>query len=310
MGKVYIGIDFGGTNIRFIVYNQDLDRFEKFEKKEIIIFDGLLEEVDANIVSHIKKIADEQKEKGNILAGIGLSLAARFNSDTGEIEEWSNNPKYKGFSLQKYLRDIFDVTVVQLDDANAATLGEHWFGKGKGSENFVYITVGTGIGCGMIVQNKLLLGQNGWAGEIGHIQVAFDKGYICSCGKEGCLQAVSSGKAIYKNYKKRFTSLYGANIDAKNSEEVFNLAQKGNAIACDIVNEAADYLGKTIANMAIILDVLLFVIGGGVACKENEFTKAVIHSMNKCLQGKREVEIKISELNDKNGAIGVIKWMI
>lgn len=310
MPDIYIGIDLGGTNIRFIVYDKDNDLFTNYKKHKVTKFDKVEEEVNKNLVQPLREIVNEQRKHGNCLRGIGLSVAAVFERDTGNIVEWSNNPKYKGFPMRKYLEDLFHVVVYLEDDANAAAFGELWKGASKNSENFVYITVGTGIGCGIIINGKLLYGSHGWAGELGHIYVTDDKDCICSCKKEGCLQAVSSGTAIVKRYKKLSERENKSCELIRETREVVHLAEEGDETAVQILASAGNAIGKAIANIAVLLDVSLFVLGGGVIANGDIFTEYINKGINQALQNKRKIEVKVAALNDMNGMMGVIKCMI
>lgn len=308
MGEGYIGVDFGGSNIRFVIYEREKDIFSNFVKKPLYYYSELEEEVRNNLIFPINEIIQEQKKKGIEIKGIGFSLAARFDRNTGEIVEWSNNQKYKGFPIQKYLTKVFHIPISMIDDGNAAALGEQW--KGKGADSFAYITVGTGVGCGLIIQNQLLLGNHGWAGELGHIQVTNDNDRICTCGSIGCLQAVSSGRAIVNRYKKLISGSSDTDIKINEAKTIMELADSGDRIAIDVVKEAGEYLGKTIANMAVLFDISLFILGGGVISQGNIFFQYIKQSVDDHLQGKRDVEMRITDLNDKNGMMGAIKWMI
>lgn len=310
MGDYYIGIDFGGTNIRFVVYESETDMFSQYKKCVVVQSDDVEEEVEKNIIIPLREIVLIQSEKGSCLRGIGMAMAAMFQRDTGNIVEWPNNKKYKGFPMKTRLGEAFGVEVHLEDDANSAALGELWKGEAREEKNFAYITISTGIGSGIILEEKPWYGNNGWAGELGHTYVTDDPECVCKCGRRGCLQAISSGKAIADRYNREKNLQEHMAGYAKNAEYVAKAAATGDTVAMKALSTAGEYIGKAIANMAVMLDFSLFVLGGGVLNIGESFVACIEQSINQILQGKRHIELRISQLNDFNSLIGVIKWMI
>ncbi|MGB3642779.1 MAG: ROK family protein, partial [Rivularia sp. (in: cyanobacteria)] len=230
-----IGIDAGGTRIRIAVACQteiiaqwtgDLPLLQNAKTEIQFILDAI-----TNLLS---------KAKINVksLQGIGLATAAIVDRLTGVVICWPNRPYWQGIPLRELFHSVFPVPLYIEDDANAAAFGELRFGNGKGYQSLAYITVSTGIGCGLVLQEKIYTGEHGWAGEIGHTTAVYN-GAICTCGKSGCLQAEASGKAIARKWLEK------ANVNYKNIDGSFVAAQaaSGDILARDIFKEAATLVG-------------------------------------------------------------------
>ncbi len=301
----FIGIDIGGTHIRIATYDEAfgyISDIKKVKFKKV----GICElEVSENICNLITAAINEKKQENKVLKGIGISLAALFERTTGNIVKWPNNMTWNGFELKKYLQSRFNVPIIMEDDANSAALGEKLEGAGKGHDNLAYITISTGVGCGLILNNTLITGANGWAGEIGHIKVVED-GPECSCGNTGCLQALVSGPALLKRFKKLRQADFR---DAEQIQlpEVAVLARNGDADAIQVFSQAGIHIGRMISNIVMFLDISAFVIGGGVAEAGNILLEPIRETVAHQLKYfNRNVKIEKSTLADINGVIGAL----
>jgi glucokinase len=305
MKPFYIGIDMGGTNIRAVVGDGIAGGFQDFVSQPVKKQETAELEMEQNIIKLINDICKKHKKTNNKLAGIGIAMAALFDRNTGDITKWPNNNKWSGFQIKRVLENHYHVPVVLEDDANAAAVGEQAVGAGTGAKDLAYITVSTGIGCGIIINDLLVTGNHGWAGELGHIKVS-DEDIICTCGAKGCLQAVASGSAILKKflnseiYKKRYND---KQIDLK---EVSVLAQEEVADARDVFCQAGFYIGRAIANIAMLLDIPLFILGGGVMEAGSVIWNPIQREVQNSLENKRSISIVSSHLGDMNGAVGAL----
>ncbi|KPI48472.1 glucokinase [Clostridioides difficile] len=317
MRKDYVvAVDLGGTKIytALVDFNGDI-------VKKIIIST----EVDKGYVSILEKIKYSIYEvidivQFNDIKAIGIGSPGPLDVKQGLIVNPPNLP-FKNFNIVKYLSDEFKLPTYLDNDANVATLAEFLFGKGKGLENIVYITVSTGIGGGAILNGKIFRGSTSNALEVGHTTLKAD-GEICGCGNKGCSESISSGTAIMKNAQKAINSGLQTslskyeNISAK---EVFVEANLGDDVAYKILEKALCYLGVLIANIANILDPQVIILGGGVInggdividTVKKEFKKRALPIIGeRCkiektnLGGKSGVlgaaALAISELNDSN----------
>lgn len=301
MKSFYIGVDLGGTNVRFVAVEKGASQILCYQKNPFQRLDQVEDEVEENLFRYIDKICEEQQKQDRVLGGIGIALAALFHRETGDICKWPNNQKWNGFPIKKVLEKRYHVPVILEDDANSAAIGEQIAGAGIGHQNLVYITISTGIGSGIVVNDMLLTGEHGWAGELGHIKVTEEK-EKCTCGENGCLQAVASGTAILRRYKER----KGKAEDTFSLQQVAEWAEEGDTTAREVFWEAGTYIGKAIANVVMLLDIPLFILGGGVLQTGDLIYKPLQEAVSKSLHTKRDVTLVQSNLSDKNGLIGVL----
>ncbi|MGI5838530.1 MAG: ROK family protein [bacterium] len=206
------------------------------------------------------------------LAGIGLGCAGPLDQEAGTVLNAPNLPRWANFPLRGAVAGWFDCPVWLENDANAAALGEHRFGSGQGFADMVYVTLSTGIGGGIIINNQLLRGQGGGAGEIGHMTILPD-GPLCNCGNRGCLEALASGPAIARRARERLAAggssrLYemaGGDPAAITSKTVAAAAAAGDRLAGEILAETIEYIGIGLGNVVTMLNPEAVIIGGGVA---------------------------------------------
>lgn len=301
----YIGIDFGATNVRAAMYDEKTKNMSKIIKRSLVREENVTDEIEKNIIQIFEQLCKEYNKEQTKLGGIGIAMAALFDRTTGIITSWPNNNKYRGFPFRSYLQEYFNVPVVLEDDANAAALGEQLVGVGNGLKDFMYVTVSTGIGSGIIVNNTLLTGAHGWAGELGHIKVT-DCDVRCTCGAKGCLQSVASGPALVREFKR--LSCYEKYFKGREIilSEVVSLAIQGEEEVKALFTRAGTYIGNAFANLVMVLDIPLIVIGGGVSEAGDLLIDPIIKSVNDSLQNRRKVKIVLSNLNNKNGVIGAV----
>lgn len=307
MIKAWIGIDFGGTNIRFATYLVESDTVVDVNKRKVQQQKDVETEIMKNIVHPISEIIKKHQKNGIKVTKIGISLAASFDRETGNITRWPNNSKWKDIPLVSILNKQFNLPVLLEDDANSAAMGELWKGAGASYHNMIYVTVSTGIGCGMVLNDKLIIGSNGWAGELGHIKASDNKEDVCTCGKFGCVQAIASGPAIVNTYNGLMTMKSIGK--AKWANEIIDMAVKGSSTCVSILKRAGKILGESIGNLTILLDVSLIVLGGGVINEKNLYYQYIEEGIYSSLQEQKNVEIKISELPDLNGILGIFALM-
>lgn len=302
MDEYYIGIDFGGTNIRAVAYSYKQGEVLHVVQKAVKRCVDVELEMDQNVknlIDHILSLCNPAK-----LRGIGLAMAALFNRKDGAITEWPNNPLWNGFPIKSYLEQLYHVPVVLEDDANAAALGEQIFGAGRGHESLMYVCVSTGIGCGIIIHNQLFLGNSGFAGELGHIKVT-DEQIQCTCKSMGCLQAVASGPALLRTYN-TMRKKYYADYEYRNLAEVSQLAYQKQEDAVKLFVKAGKYIGDSIANAVMLFDVPIVILGGGVMKAGDVIYKPIKSQIECSLQNKKNVSIVCSGLGDWNGILGAL----
>ena len=243
-----IGIDLGGTKTIFVL----VDEHGKVLKKKKYTTPKKIEEIMQVLVKGVKEI------KGNEnVAGIGFGLAGFLDSKSGVMKVSPNVPAARGFNFKKHLSKHFKENLIFENDANAFVVAEYVLGFRKRYKNIVGITLGTGIGSGVIADGILVKGKS-YATEIGHMVVDFSSGEKCRCGNTGCFEAVADSKALLKK-------AHEFGLKVKNNIELAKLAKKGNKRAIRAIDEIADKLALGLVNITNIFDPEAIVIGGGLA---------------------------------------------
>ncbi|TAH73827.1 MAG: ROK family glucokinase [Anaerolineaceae bacterium] len=265
MEQFCFGVDIGGTGIKVGLFNMAGDLLEKWQIDTIKTGNGKDVLKDA-----ANFIAIKSKEKGftkEEIIGIGVTLPGPVK-DNGDVLELANLG-LGHFNIEKEMSELTGLKVKAGNDANVAALGEQWKGTGKDYENMVLVTLGTGVGGGVIHNGRILAGSGGAGGEIGHLPVNYNEKEVCGCGKRGCLEQYASATGIVRLAKQALEkSPKGSllsneeNITAK---LIFDLAKQGDKLALNIVDEACRYLGIALAAVAQVVDPEAFIIGGGVS---------------------------------------------
>jgi len=265
MRKYGFGIDIGGTTIKMGLFKVDGTLLEKWE------VDTSKEENGKYILDDIaKEIKDKLKEKGihkNDVIGVGIGVPGPVSSD-GTVFKCVNLG-WGVFNVEETLSEMIDLPVKAGNDANVAALGEMWQGGGKGYKNVVMVTLGTGVGGGIIINGSIISGTNGAGGEIGHIKVVKNETATCGCGKTGCLEQYASANGIVKESQKLLSDDNSISI-LRNYKEItakiiFDLAKEGDKLANKLVEDLGEKLGSALANISCVCDPEVFVIGGGVS---------------------------------------------
>ncbi|GIO87454.1 glucokinase [Paenibacillus faecis] len=264
--KIYIGVDLGGTAIKVGICNEEGQLLHTYEGPTESDKGG--EAIVSNIERYVRLIVEESPFEWEQVAGVGAGVAGFTNVRDGIII-LAPNVGLKDFPIRELLEKRLGKPIKIDNDANVAALGEAWGGAGKGVDNCVCYTLGTGVGGGIIIEGKIYQGFSGLAGELGHMHVVPDLEAIqCGCGQMGCLETVSSATGIIRMAKdavargERTSLSLVENIMAK---DVFDAAKAGDELAVRIVSRAAFYLGKSLASVAVVLNPELFIIGGGVS---------------------------------------------
>ena len=301
--KVALGIDIGGTNTVFGLVN---------ENGEILLKDtistesfALPEDFAAVVSEHSKKLLSSVGKDVELLgAGIGAPSA---NYYTGCIQ-FAPNLKWNGIiPLRKYFEERLDCKTILTNDANAAALGEMLFGAAKGMKHFIFITLGTGLGSGIVVDGNLVYGNDGMAGEIGHVIMEKD-GRQCGCGRRGCLETYCSATGIRRTYtdllmsKHEKTSASGRVADAK---YIYDKAMIGEEAAIEAFRYTGEMLGLALANSVTYTSPEAIFLFGGLALSGNLIFEPTIESFKKNLLNIYRNEIKIlpSQLKENDAAI-------
>lgn len=262
--KYAVGVDLGGTKICTAVIDSD-GRLIAETTIPTNVAEGP-ERVIERIKETIRHVIRQSGVPFNMITGIGIGSPGPLNWKTGEVLSPPNLPGWDRIPLKEIIHQSFQLPAYLENDANAAALGEHRYGAGRGVDNMVYITVSTGIGGGIICGGRLYHGETGVAGEVGHMIVR-PGGPECKCGNRGCLEAFSSGTAIASRMRERIASeqckTWGP--DCLSAKDVFEASERGVKAAREIIQEAIYYLGIGVVNLVHLFNPRMVVIGGGVA---------------------------------------------
>ena len=259
------GVDVGGTTVKLGFFDEEGNLLEKWEIPTRTQDHGknILPDVAASILDKMKEREVSREE----IAGVGIGAPGPIDAK-GTVYV-AVNLGWGTFSLKNELQSLLNLPVEAGNDANVAALGEMWKGGGQGYSNVVAVTLGTGVGGGIIVDGKILSGATGAGGEIGHIHVMDDETEACNCGNCGCLEQYTSATGIVRLAKRRLAEddkpsvlRESGNISAKT---VFDAVKDGDELAIEVAERFGKILGKTLAGIAAVVNPEIFVIGGGVS---------------------------------------------
>jgi glucokinase len=270
MGKYSIGVDLGGTNLRAAAISSDGKVIEK-NSGTTDLHEGR-EAVIADIVNAIKEL--KTKCGTEILAGVGIGVPGFILIEEGVIVGSNNLPEFDQFPIRDDIEQKLGTPIFLENDANAAALGEKWMGAGRDVQELVLLTLGTGVGGGIISDGRVVHGHVGMAGELGHVTVV-PAGNPCGCGNYGCLEKHASATAI--TAMARMMQL-GDNLTA---EDVYKLAKNGDKKAKMIFHTTGVMLGIAIANLINIFNFPLYLLSGGVVAGWDEFAPSMMTEIEK-----------------------------
>lgn len=263
---LFIGVDIGGTNIRSGVVSPDGTIMKRLSQ-HTLTHEGKDRTIE-RLLALIQRSIDEYPP--GTIKGIGIGAAGAIDIKRGVIVTSPNIPGFKQVALRDIVFERFSIPAVIDNDANAAAYGEFWAGSGKGITSLIVITLGTGVGGGIILDGLIWHGSGGMAGEIGHMTIVPD-GRRCRCGNQGCLEAYASATAIVERAKELIrhspdTTLLDMiahdGIEGLTSLEIFHAALNRNQLACEIFREMGKYLGVAIASLLNILNPEMVILGG------------------------------------------------
>ena len=310
-----LGIDIGRLFTNFIILDLETNIVGDTRRKSITLSNDI--QLIEDLEREIKVVLSEAKVSWNKLLGIGISLPGivKVKGKEGLGETYFN---FGDASAREILSKRFNKPVHIEHDLEAMAFGERWFGAAKEVDNALCVNIGWGLGLGIIIDGEVYYGENGYAGEFGHIQVVQD-GELCYCGKKGCLETVASGRAITQIARDRIakdattimTKDQHLRIDQIDAEAVMKAASLGDQFSIEILEEAGRHLGAGIGILINLLNPALVILGGGVAMAspfllESVRAGAMKHSL---VNSNRDVKFTISSLGNKAGALGVAVYL-
>ena len=304
------GVDIGGTTVKLGLFTTDGEIVDKWEIKTRTENQG--EAVLPDIAEALKEKLEEKKIDRDEVEGIGVGVPAPVNTE-GVVQNTAN----LGWGYKEVKREMEELSGMRAEignDANVAALGEMWLGAGKGRKNIVMVTLGTGVGGGIIIDGKPLVGAHGAGGEIGHLCVNYEETDHCGCGNTGCLEQYASATGIT-----RLANIRLAKDDAKSvlreqevsAKTVFDAVKAGDAVAKEIAEEFGKYLGHAMANLAAVADPSAIVIGGGVSKAGEVLIEYVEKNFKeRAFFANKDTEFVLATLGNDAGICGAAKLIL
>ena len=308
MAQYYVGVDVGGTTVKMGMFSDTGELLDKWEIPTRRKNNGKY------ILSDIVDSIEEKREtfEGNI-KGIGVGIPGPVTAD-GTVLKCANLG-WDVFSVSNKLASLTGVGNVKVgNDANVAALGEMWKGAGEGEKDLIMVTLGTGVGGGIIIDGHPVVGAHGAGGEIGHITVRNDETETCGCGRKGCLEQYASATGLVRLTKRYFEKNTKNSILNKKeitAKEVFDAAKAGDEAALEITQEFGAYLGQALVNLAATVDPAVFVIGGGVS-KAGDILLDIIRKYfyDHAFYGNQKTKILLATLGNDAGIYGAAKQVL
>jgi glucokinase len=307
MEELIIAVDLGGTNVRVAAVNLKgrILRRISFPTEA----SRGRERVTENILSNIKELLRGfSKDKFEVIGG-GFGIPGAIMLDRGIVSQSPNLPGWEDYDIRSRLEDGLGMPIFIENDANAFALGEGWLGAAKGVKDFCCLTLGTGVGGGIVLNGGIWHGAEGKAGEIGHMVIDVD-GPLCQCGSNGCLETLASGSAITRmaieaiegNGETDLIERCGGQIEAITSKMVYESARDGDPLSREIFQRMGRYLGVGLANLVNLLNVQLMVIGGQVSEAWDLFIDRARTELEKRALGSMGKGVKLEKARCGNDA--------
>ena len=297
-----IGVDVGGTTIKIGIFLSQQGRLvEKWEIPTNTEDNG--EHILPDIARAVKMRLRTRQIPDSFIEGLGIGVPGPVTSD-GIIHKCVN----LGWG-------VFNLEETMANDANVAALGEMWQGGGQGHEDVVMVTLGTGVGAGVICEGKIMTGVHGAGGEIGHFCVDPEESEVCGCGKKGCLEQYASANGIARLAAKKLKETDQAsalrNIETVTAKDVFDEAKNGDVLALELVEEFGKTLGTALSWVSCVIDPAVFVIGGGVS-KAGEIVTDVVkkYYVQNAFHASRDTEFALAQLGNDAGIYGGVRMIL
>ena len=311
MSQKCIGIDIGGTTVKLGIFTTEGELLKKWE-----IFtrtDECGKYILGDIADSIKEKIAEWEMPLTDFIGAGMGLPGPVEAD-GHIP-FCVNLGWKEGNPQEELSALLGIPVKGGNDANVAALGEMWQGGGRGYKNMVMVTLGTGVGSGVILNEKMWPGMKGVAGEIGHMHIMEDETEICNCGGCGCLEQAASATGIVRVAKRILEAEDGGSslrsVENLTAKDVLDAAKAGDSLAMKSIEKSMRYLGWALANITMVLDPEAYIIGGGVS-KAGTFLTEMVQKYHDIMSpmSTKKAKVVLAELGNDAGIYGAARLIL
>jgi glucokinase len=282
MSDFSIGVDLGGTNLRIAAVSSEGRLLEKITLGSKVA--PTRDHVITEMCDAIRRLSDQYRASGKLL-GAGIGIPGIIDMETGMLRKSANLPGWAEYPVRAEIERRLGTRVLLDNDANVAALGEQWLGAARDVANMAILTLGTGIGGGIVIDGKIFHGMNGMSGEFGHVPIE-PEGYPCGCGSHGCAEQYASASAVMRMAREAIASggspslAKAASSDAEfSAKSIYNLALQGDEDARRIFRRFGKALGMLLAGAVNILNLDMFVIGGGVSSGWDAFAPAMFEEL-------------------------------
>lgn len=312
MDKYCFGIDIGGTSVKCGLFTEQGDCVDKWEIVTRKENSGV--QIPQDVADTILAKMKERNLTNKEVVGVGIGVPGPITEDGSVLK--CANLGWGIFNVNEKMSQLTGLKVASGNDANVAALGEMWMGGGKGYEDVVMVTLGTGVGGGVILNGKIVAGSNGGAGEIGHITLNPEEEDTCGCGGHGHLEQYASATGIVRMAKKKLaandtTATTLRDLNQVSAKDIFDHAKAGDVMATELVEDLGKYLGLALSHVAATVDPQVFVIGGGVSHAGKILIDVIEKNYNKnILFALANKEFRLAELGNDAGIYGCAKMIL
>ena len=306
--KYGFGVDLGGTTVKIAYFDEEGTMLSKWEIPTVTAGGG--SQILPDIAASIRQFLEQKTINSDAVIGVGIGVPGPVNSK-GVVNKCVNLG-WDVFNISQELSALVGFPVKAGNDANVAALGEFWKGGGRGCDNMVFVTLGTGVGGGIVIEGRLLHGAHGSGGEIGHLVLNRDETEKCGCGKQGCVEQYCSATGIVRLARKALSAYSGVSklqrFDPLTCKDIFDCGKAGDELAVQVLDQFYAYLGEFLGNICNVVDPDAVVLGGGVS-KAGQvlldgtrpfFDKYVFHAA-------RGARFALASLGNDAGAYGAFK---
>jgi len=309
--KYGFGIDLGGTTVKLAYFDENGKMLHKWEIPTDTSENG--KNILRDIAASVEKYLAENKIPREDIIGLGMGVPGPVSGDG--VVHTCINLGWGVLNVEQALQELTGLPVKAGNDANVAALGEYWVGGGKGYKNMVMVTLGTGVGGGIIVEGKLLCGAHGAGGEIGHMTLHREETLRCNCGKYGCVEQYCSATGVVRTAQRYLQSHDAPSslraLEKLTCKDVFDAAAAGDAAANEILDIVYQNMAEFLGNLCVTVDPDVVVIGGGVS----KAGKPLLDGIRKYLpqyqiHATRNVELSLATLGNDAGAYGACKLVL
>lgn len=312
-----LGIDLGGTTTKFAIMKPQGEIQQRWSIQTDVLNDG--NNIIPNIIDSINHHLQLYQMSSKQFQGIGIGTPGSVDYQTETVDSAFNLNWDRPMALKEQIELHTNIPVQVENDANVAALGERWLGAGKNSDNVAFVTLGTGVGGGIIINGQIIHGQGGSAGEIGHMTIN-PQGYRCTCGKKGCLETVASATGIV-HVARDYAQEYAGDSELKASldngddltaKDVFDLAKQNDPLALKVTSAVCDQLGLALSIVAVTINPQYIIIGGGVSNAGDFLLQRVQESYNRYVFSsvKKTTTLTLATLGNEAGVIGAASLIL